>query len=243
MATSNGSKWILPDTSPGLPPCDDRAQLPPSIQVMPVELPGRNSRMRDPKHTSMRALVDSCLQPEDGILPLLREKPYALFGHSMGAWVAYELAQEMQQRGEPLPLALYASANRAPHLASQDVDATQLHSLPSAAFWPAFERRYGHNPSLPRLPITPLSCPITAIGGTKDTRYTPAQLGAWTLHTSRRFDEVWVQGSHRFLLEPAGRKQLLDHLARHLPDLLLPTAPACGADDELAAPVHCKGMA
>lgn len=51
------------------------------------------------------------------LLPTLRARPFALFGHSAGSWVAYQLARELKTRGGPLPLKLYASANRSPTLA------------------------------------------------------------------------------------------------------------------------------
>jgi hypothetical protein len=58
--------------------------------------------------------------------------------------------QELAARGGPLPLKLYASANRSPLLAGacHDVDPTVMHRLPAADFWAAMGRRYGRNPNL-----------------------------------------------------------------------------------------------
>ena len=60
------------------------------------------------------------------------------------------LAQELERRGGPLPLALYASANRSPALAGQanDVDPVQMHRLPAKEFWAHFEARYGASPEM-----------------------------------------------------------------------------------------------
>jgi surfactin synthase thioesterase subunit len=121
--------------------------LPPRPQVLPVELPGRNARLREPRLTSMGDVVAATLA---ALAPALERRPFALLGHSMGAWVAYAVAQELQRVGGPLPAALYVSANRSARLAGaqHDVDATRLHALPAAQFWEAMERRYGRNPLL-----------------------------------------------------------------------------------------------
>jgi surfactin synthase thioesterase subunit len=69
----------------------------------------------------------------------------------MGAWVAWEMLQELTRRGLPLPVKLFVSGNRAPSLcgAAHDVDAgVAMHQLPSAEFWARFEQRYGHNATL-----------------------------------------------------------------------------------------------
>lgn len=81
---------------------------------------------------------------------LLCDKPYCVLGHSLGAWLAYEVCAQAQARGLPLPRKLYASANRAPHLhhLKHDVDPTPFSRLPKERFWKAWDRRYGHIPGL-----------------------------------------------------------------------------------------------
>mmetsp|Transcript_46070 Transcript_46070/g.87902 ORF Transcript_46070/g.87902 Transcript_46070/m.87902 type:complete len:281 (-) Transcript_46070:529-1371(-) len=196
-------------------------KLPPDIEVMPLELPGRNSRMMEPKQHSMKDLVNDVVE---AILPLLREKPYALLGHSMGAWLVYEVAKALQARGEPPPLKLYVVANRPPHLygATNDPDqiAPTLGNLPAAEFWTHLERRYGKNPDLQHegirkfiFPVlqadfalletyqpsdpsfTPLSCPVAACGAEGDNRYSKSQLAEWSKHTSSNFEEHWFEGN------------------------------------------------
>ncbi|KAF6261033.1 Alpha/Beta hydrolase protein [Scenedesmus sp. NREL 46B-D3] len=122
-------------------------RLAPHVQVLPVELPGHASRMREPRTTDLCQL--SC-QIVDALASSFTAGRYALFGHSMGAWVAWEVLQELSRRQLPLPLRLYVSGNRAAALsgAEHDLDATRLHTLEADAFWQAFERRYGANPQL-----------------------------------------------------------------------------------------------
>ncbi|KAJ9512404.1 hypothetical protein QJQ45_012976 [Haematococcus lacustris] len=137
-----------------------------------------------------------------------RGRAYAVFGHSMGAWIAYEVVQELQRTGHALPLHLFVASNRAPSLcgASHDVDSTRLSQLTELEFWAALERRYGANPALasPALrkamwpvlkadftlletyqhdPGTPaVPCPLTVIAGSLDTRFTKDQVAAWQHH-------------------------------------------------------------
>src|SRR6185436_12178928 len=96
----------------------------------------RNTRMKEAKPSSMAELVEQMIE---GLAPLLPGRPYALFGHSMGAWVAYALTQELVRRGLQLPLCLYVSGLRSPTLAgiAHDLDKTEMHSLPAAEFWAA----------------------------------------------------------------------------------------------------------
>ncbi|WP_425581736.1 thioesterase II family protein, partial [Streptosporangium vulgare] len=74
--------------------------LPDTVEVVPVHLPGRERRFREAPHTAMAGLVTE-LSPVPW--PRTWGGPYALFGYSMGAWVAFELARELRRRGAPAP--------------------------------------------------------------------------------------------------------------------------------------------
>jgi len=118
-----------------------------SVEVMPIELPGRNSRQKEKRHTCMAELVKDLV---DNLLNEFRKAPYCILGHSLGAWIAYEVIHELWRRHEPLPIKLYVSANRAPHLCGRhhDVHPVHLHKLPYQEFWEAFKHRYGVNKDL-----------------------------------------------------------------------------------------------
>jgi surfactin synthase thioesterase subunit len=84
------------------------AELPPSIEVMPVLLPGRAQRLAEPPLDSVEAMAAGALR---GLRPMLDERPYALFGHSLGASVALEFARLVAaEGGVAQPLHLIVSA-------------------------------------------------------------------------------------------------------------------------------------
>lgn len=149
--------------------------LPPGVELLPIELPGHNSRLSEPPATDLRRLAADVASV---VLAAAGDTPYVILGHSMGAWLAYEAVLAIQRLATAqsggcdssaaagpaapalahgaspvrLPVALVVSANRAPHLAGaeHDTDPTRLHRLEGDAFWAAFERRYGANPALVR---------------------------------------------------------------------------------------------
>ena len=104
--------------------------LPETVELLPVELPGRNSRMLEPKGQSMRQLVTALV---DALANTLRETPFVVFGHSLGAWMACEVCVELAQRGGPRPVGLVVSGARAPQLADPENDADRVHiTMPAA---------------------------------------------------------------------------------------------------------------
>ncbi|MFC6699783.1 thioesterase II family protein [Streptomyces thermocoprophilus] len=82
------------------------------VTVVPIQLPGREGRIGEPRFTDLWALVEDMDDQLDDVLC----RPHLFYGHSMGALLAYSLAWRRQQRGAPLPLAVALSAYRAPHL-------------------------------------------------------------------------------------------------------------------------------
>ncbi|MCO5987226.1 alpha/beta fold hydrolase [Actinoallomurus spadix] len=86
------------------------ALLPPDVELIAVQYPGREDRWNDPMVDRMEELVNAVA---DSLLPLI-DRPYALFGHSMGSAIAWELAHELRARGVSGPRRLFASGREAP---------------------------------------------------------------------------------------------------------------------------------
>ena len=173
------------------------ARLPPDVEVLPVELPGRNSRASEPAdaHPTLQRLASAVLDGVRHLLPggeLPGQRPpnpphYALFGHSLGAWLAYEIACEVfrrrRERGDviPMPTKLYLSGNRAPCLAGPDRDPDRenptIANLPESRFWSAFERRYGANPALRSPEMRARIIPVLRADFRLAETYRPTNLG------------------------------------------------------------------
>lgn len=109
--------------------------LPAAIELRGVRLPGRESRIAEPPYTAMRLLVPALV---DGVREIVA-RPYALFGHSLGALVAFELARELRRRELPLPHTIVVSGRRAPTAISAEA---AIHKLPDDAFIAELIRRY-----------------------------------------------------------------------------------------------------
>jgi surfactin synthase thioesterase subunit/glycosyltransferase involved in cell wall biosynthesis len=183
--------------------------------VCPVAMPGRESRFVEPAFDRMEALVDAL---ETAIAPLL-DRPFAFFGHSMGAGVAFELARALRRKNLPLPRALFASATRAPHLRTgppkpEPPDAELLQEI----------RRMGglgggENPELIELAMptlradtrlyrnyvyrkeAPLQMPIFAYHGVGDPTIPPETVAAWREETTGPFRFREFPGGHFYLRE------------------------------------------
>jgi medium-chain acyl-[acyl-carrier-protein] hydrolase len=219
--------------------------LPSQLQVWAAQLPGRADRLREPPIGDMPALVAALV---DALAPHL-DRPYAIFGHSMGAILAYEVVCTLTKQGAPLPEHLIVSGRRAAHIASYEPD---LHRLPDEAFIAEINRRYGGIPRqllhdrevmallLPALRADiaalethcparrePLSLPITVFGGVDDRLAPRAHLEAWRDLTAGPCRVRTFPGGHFYLDQPHTRAALLDDLSVTLAPMLL---RARGAD-------------
>jgi surfactin synthase thioesterase subunit len=191
------------------------AGLPEFVQICPVQLPGRETRLSEPLCTRFDLLVDSI----DRELRSWVDLPFAIFGHSMGALLAFEWVHRLRRAGAPMPVWLFLSGRRAPD--AQGDDAGLLHSLSDREFVKELTRLYDgipqefhENESLKEvfLPILradiavvesyrfqqdePLDCPITVFAGINDASVSWDELMAWKHHTRRRFAMQVLPGGH-----------------------------------------------
>lgn len=207
------------------------AELPDEIEVCAVQLPGREGRFREPLVTDVHVLTRALCA---GLASWL-DRPFALFGHSMGAAIAYETARMLgRERGRP-PAALFVSGHRAPHLPRQH---PPLHQLPEGEFVEELRRLNGTPAEvlagselldlmLPLLradfemaeTYAPaeggrLGCRVVAFGSTEDDRVSLATLTPWHQTTTGPFAVAMFPGDHFYL--KTHRARLLDVLATEL---------------------------
>ena len=201
------------------------------VQVCPIELPGRQKRWREPAYQRIEPLAEALGDALAGEL----DTPYALFGHSMGALVAFELARTLRRRGLPAPLALFASGGFAPHLGwtkpkiHDQPDAVvverlrALGGLPDEAFaepellellLPTIRADFAVCETYSYRAEGPLNCSIVAYAGADDHEVPPARVAPWREHTSGSFEMQVLPGGH-FFLETA-REQLLESMRTRL---------------------------
>jgi len=190
--------------------------LPSWIDVLPLELPGRGTRMGEPLHTDPAALADQLADELVG--PSLAE-PYVLFGHSLGGLIAFEVAHRLLALGAPKPQMLLVSGTEAPAMRdgsrwreplSDDAlreELLRLNGTPNEALESA-EIMRGVLPVLradflmcgnysyhrrQRLP-----CPVHVFGGDQDETRLDA-LEAWRTETSAAFGLHMLPGDHFFI--------------------------------------------
>jgi pyochelin biosynthetic protein PchC len=214
------------------------ALMPPEVEILAIQYPGREDRFEDAEAADMNELVSAVA---DAVEPLL-DRPYALFGHSMGSAVAWELAHELDRRGIPGPRRLFASGRVAPGLAVTG----QLHRENDDTLGAELVRLGGtsrevlNDSGLRSLVLTavrhdyriietyrsadrpPLSCPLHVLTGSTDPELGEAhsrdRAGGWADLTTARTEVRVFPGDHFYLI-PRRREVVATVLRRLDPSL------------------------
>ena len=204
---------------------------PASLQIAVVQLPGREHRLAEPAYSDIDALVPPLL---DGIRSHL-DRPFAIFGHSMGALIAFELTRTLRRRGMQQPVRLFLSGHRAPQLPDRR---PPIHALPDPEFWPALRNLGGipdevleHQELMalvePALRADfklcetyawkaepPLDIPLSIFGGSEDPNVERYELDAWAEATRGATKVEMLPGDHHYL--PQAQKRLVENIVRDL---------------------------
>lgn len=190
-------------------------QLPASLEVMPVELPGHGCRLSE---RPLHSVAEMAAAAADALAPLCRGQ-YTLFGHSLGALVAFEMVRILVSRGQP-PLHLFVSGSRAPHVLPVDAGS---HLLPPQALrqrlrsWGGAPEEVLTQSELMTLlepvlradleaannyvcgSLLDVRVPITAFAGMSDPLAPPEAVAEWSRYTSGYFAMRLMPGNHFFL--------------------------------------------
>lgn len=193
------------------------ARMPYEVDLCAVQLAGRETRIRETPLAHMmplvRALADAL--PFDDV-------PFAFFGHSMGAFIAFELARTLRRDRRPMPEALIVSGARPPQIPDTE---PPTWNLPEPEFRAELRRLGGTPPEILenedmmqfigrtlRADFAicdtytysyddPLDLPIIALAATEDHKASPAQTTQWHIHTRSTFEQYTFDGDH-FYLQP-----------------------------------------
>lgn len=212
--------------------------VPPWVELLAVQLPGREARRQEPPLRDLARIVEEIGQAlPEGI-------PWAFMGHSLGGLLAFELIRWLRRSARMLPLALVASAARAPHLpyphapiadlpdaearerlrafsgtpaALLDDPEVMAMLLPPLKADMALVETYRHAPE-PPIPV-----PILGLWGEEDHVVRREEVEGWGRHTSAHFESVAVPGAHFFLRTE--RDPVLDRVLSFMEAAELPLTP------------------
>ncbi|MFE2071052.1 thioesterase II family protein [Streptomyces sp. NPDC059467] len=188
--------------------------LPSSIEPVAIQLPGRTDRFREPAYDRIEPLLDDLIEV---IKPLL-ERPFACYGISMGARVAWALAHTLRERAMPQPRQLFLAANAAPstdngtfewegredglegYLRAMGGTPEEILAEPDllSALLPTLRADLTVLSSHAPRHEVPLDMPIHAFAGTEDFSATPERMAGWRTETTAAFDLDPVPGGHFF---------------------------------------------
>jgi surfactin synthase thioesterase subunit len=188
----------------------------PEIEVQGIQLPGRESRLREPLLTSVDSVVDALVHDMANLI----DRPFSIFGHSLGALIGFELTRRLQKLSLPLPQRLFVSARQAPHV---PLEGQKIHLLPEAhlkaelrhyagtpevvlqdndlmrVLLPIVRADLAMNETYDYVPGQPIPCPISAFLGSQDQKVSPSSVEAWATQTSKDFKVHRFYGNHFFI--------------------------------------------
>jgi pyochelin biosynthetic protein PchC len=212
---------------------DWTALTPPEIEVVSVQYPGRQDRLSDPCATTMEELADSITTAL--LHELADDVPLALFGHSMGSAVAYEVARRLEDApgrtltrlivsGRTRPRVPQEQAPRPAPTDSEILDRVRILDPESAAAYehpdlrslimPSLRADFGLLATYRPTRLHRLGIPVTACGGDRDPVCTVEDLSSWSDITTEGLDVRVFEGNH-FYLNPR-KQELVGLITSHL---------------------------
>lgn len=214
--------------------------LPADVEVCPVQLPGRESRMREPAFDRSGPMIAALAE---ALAPYM-DLPFLFFGHSMGAMISFELSRELRRRGRTQPVHIFVSGRRAPQLPARE---EPIYNLPEPEFraklrelngtpdevlqheelmkllLPILRADFGVNETYEFTEEPPLDHGISAFGGLGDEDVTREDVEAWQANTKGRFRMRMLPGDHFFI---NGSKDLvLEAVSRDLAEVTAGALP------------------
>ena len=188
--------------------------LPRDVELCAVQLPGREDRLAERPYASVPDLIGA-LTPALDV-----RRPFALFGHSLGALLAFETARALRRAGGPEPAVLFVSGSSAPHLEDTEPPLSRLSDTQLVAqlqrlrgtpdpvlqdaelmalLLPVLRADFALYESYAYRDEPPLACPIVAFGGDADVRVPVHEIDLWAAHTTGGVSRQMFAGDHFFV--------------------------------------------
>ncbi|MEB3963736.1 alpha/beta fold hydrolase [Streptomyces kunmingensis] len=196
------------------------ARLPRGVELLATQYPGRQERLAEPCAESMEELADRITDALEDVLGPELAAPLALFGHSLGSAVAYEVARRLDERHGIVPARIVVSGRGAPHterggtlhllddesliasarglgdLGSAVYDDPDLRPLLLPSLRGDFRLIESYRPTGP----APLRAPLTAVGGADDPGCSLTDLLSWQALTTSGYEHQVFPGDHFYLV-------------------------------------------
>jgi len=197
------------------------AEMPPGVELVAIQLPGREQRLSEEAFVRMETMLPELVE---AILPLA-DRPFAFLGHSLGAFVSFEVARALKMQRGIEPVHLFVAAQRAPHLPNRR---QPLRDLPDEEFIEEIRRRFQGipdevvaneglmevilmslrpdiemNETYEYRPEPKLSCPITVLHGEQDHSVSEDMLSPWSEETDGPCQVRSFSGDHFFVQSSA----------------------------------------
>jgi surfactin synthase thioesterase subunit len=204
--------------------------IPPAVEPIAVQLPGRAERFCEPAFDQMAPLVEALVEV---VTPLL-DQPFACYGVSMGARVAWSFVHALRARAMPMPVQLFLACDPAPvhddggrpwekrpdglegYLRDLGGTPPEVLAEPELmrALLPTLRADFSVVATAGARPVSPLDVPIRAFAGTEDPVAPPARMHGWRAETSARFALDPIPGGHFF--DVAGERQVINKIGEDL---------------------------
>ncbi|WP_432106453.1 thioesterase II family protein [Streptomyces sp. AA1529] len=193
-------------------------RLPAGIEVLVAQYPGRQDRIREPCLSTVPELARGAFEE---LGARVADRPFALFGHSMGGAVAFELARLLERHGPAAPRTLFVSGRRAPSIAAdrgvrflddaglfeklRELEGTDSRILDEPELLrlvlPAVRADYGAAETYHTRADAVVGSPVVALAGDRDAHVRLEEAAAWRGHTTGAFDLKVFPGGHFFLTD------------------------------------------
>lgn len=202
------------------------------VELTPIELPGRGARFSEPMCSSFDEMVEDVYQ---SVIHKAGTQKYAIFGHSMGSEIAYELYHILKARGERLPVHMFFSGRNPPHYYERVIP---TYTLKDEEFEERLLRMGGtakevfENMELKKLfmPIIrndlrileekpfikdrdAIKCSITIFYGKQDA-YIDGTIAEWDRYTAEQCNFCGYEGNHFFIFDK--QEEVIDEIKKAL---------------------------